>query len=337
MSWERIADVNLNRMSESLKFLEDIARFTLRHRTLVSDIRTIRRNFLDVTKKLSVPSLVKYRESRTDIGRSNRFDVGARSSVQAAILANCARAQQAARILEEVSKSADEQVSPPMKRIRFRLYDLEKAFIAHLQRTFDPRLYVILDERYASRYRIEYIIPLLARSGATMIQLRAQAMPDRTLVRTGVRIRRALVNPAVKFIINNRLDIALACGADGVHLGQRDISVVKARQIVGEHAILGVSVHTVQQARRAQRQGADYLGVGAVFATKTKTDARVRSLSVLKAICAATHVPVIGIGGINDKNYRTILKAGAAGISVCSFVFEGNVRKNVRSLTQKRG
>ncbi len=336
MSWERIADVNLNRMSESLKFLEDIARFTLEHRALVSHIRTLRRDFLEVKKTLSVPSLVKYRASRTDIGRSSRFDVTARASAQATILANFARAKEAARILEEVCKSADKQAGTRMKMIRFQLYDLEKTFIAHMQRTFNPRLYVIIDERYASRYRIEQIVPLLVRCGATMIQLRAQELPDRTFHRIGMRISRTLKNTEVKFIINNRADIALACGADGVHLGQRDISVVKARQIMGEHAILGVSAHTLQQARRAEKQGADYLGVGAVFPTSTKTDARVCGLSVLKAICAATRLPVVGIGGITDKNCRKVLRAGAAGIAVCSFIFEGKVRKNIRSLTQKR-
>lgn len=336
MSWERIADVNLNRMSESLKFLEDIARFTFEHRTLVSYIRTLRRDFLKVKKTLSVPSLVKYRASRTDLGRSNRFDATARASTQATIVANFARAKEAARILEEVCKSADRQAGIWMKMIRFQLYDLEKTFIAHMQRTFDPRLYVIIDERYASRYRIEYIIPLLVRSGTTMIQLRVHKMPDRIFVRTGMRIRRTLKNTEVKFIINNRVDIALACNADGVHLGQRDMPVVKARQIMGEHAILGASAHTMQQARRAEKQGADYLGAGAIFPTSTKTDARVRGLSVLKAICAATKLPVVGIGGITDRNCRKVLRAGAAGIAVCSFIFEGNVRKNIRSLTQER-
>ena len=336
MSWERIADVNLNRMSESLKFLEDIARFTFEHRTLVSQVRTIRRDFLTVKKTLSVPSLVKYRASHTDLGRSSRFDVTARASVQATILANFARAKEAARILEEVCKSADKQAGTRMKMVRFQLYDLEKAFFTHMQRTFNPRLYVIIDERYASQHRVEYIIPLLARCGATMIQLRAQEMSDRIFVRTGAHIHRALKNTEIKFIINNRVDMALACGADGVHLGQRDMPVAKARQIMGEHAILGVSAHTLQQARRAEKQGADYLGVGAVFPTRTKTDARVRGLSVLKAICAVTKLPVVGIGGITDKNCRTVLQAGAAGIAVCSFIFEGNVRKNMLSLTQKR-
>jgi thiamine-phosphate pyrophosphorylase len=224
-----------------------------------------------------------------------------------------------------------------MKAIRFRLYDLEKAFFASMQRTFSPSLYVIIDERYASRYKIEYMVRLLIRHGATMIQLRAQELSDRMFVRTGMRIRRTLMSTGVRFIINNRVDIALACGADGVHLGQRDMPVVRARQIMGEHAILGVSAHSVQQARRAEKQGADYLGFGAVYPTMTKADAHVRGLSVLKAVCAATRVPVIGIGGITSKNCQRVLTAGAAGIAVCSFIFEGNVRQNMRALTQKRG
>ena len=102
-----------------------------------------------------------------------------------------------------------------------------------------------------------------------------------------------------------------------------------------EHYIIGVSAHTVAQARRAEKAGADYLGVGALFPTNTKEDAQVRGLSVLKSLCTASSLPVIGIGGITNKNCRAVFKAGASGIAVSSFVFEGSVKVNMRSLTQK--
>ncbi len=336
MSWDRIADVNLNRLSESLKLIEDVARFTFENRTLVSKIRNIRQDFLKIKKVLPLSSIIRYRQSQTDIGRAARFDTVQKRSAHASVLANFARAKESARILEEVCKATDRKASQRMKQIRFQLYDLEKMFMAYTQRRFNPRFYIILDEKYLPKHKIEKVVPLLIRYGATMIQLRIKTLPDAQFLRYGLRIRRAIKNKEIKFIINNRADIALACNADGVHLGQHDLSVSKTRQVMGGHYIIGVSAHTVAQARRAENADADYLGVGALFPTSTKEDAHVRGLSVLKSICTASSLPVVGIGGINDKNCRAVFKAGASGVAVSAFVFEGSVKGNMRSLTQKR-
>jgi thiamine-phosphate pyrophosphorylase len=112
--------------------------------------------------------------------------------------------------------------------------------------------------------------------------------------------------------------------------------IKRARGILGGNYIIGISARTIEQAKKAERDGADYIGVGSVFKTKTKLDARICGLSVLKAICKKSKIPVVGIGGITDKNYRKVLNAGAAGIAVSSYLFEGNLRNNIRALTVKR-
>ena len=138
-----------------------------------------------------------------------------------------------------------------------------------------------------------------------------------------------------KFIVNDRIDIALACKADGVHLGQDDIPVKTARRILGSGMIIGASARTVIEARAAERQGADYLGVGSLFPTLTKSNARRTSLRSLRAICKEVSIPVIGVGGITDKNHKSVLRAGAAGIAVASYVLEGDARRAMRTLTKK--
>ena len=140
----------------------------------------------------------------------------------------------------------------------------------------------------------------------------------------------------MKFIINNRIDIALASNADGVHLGRYDVPVKVARTALGKGYILGASARNIKEAKLAQVQGADYIGVGSIFKTKTKKDARVCGLSVLKSICKKVTIPVVGIGGITNKNYKSVFKAGASGIAICSYLFEGNLRKNIRRLTGKK-
>ena len=333
MRWERIADVNLNRLDESLKFIEDVVRFSLENRLLLTQIRKIRQEFLRVKKALPMAYILSFRRSSADLGRSAKFDVRMRGSTRDIIAANITRAKESSRILEESFKSSNVLMSTRMKKIRFNLYDLEKAITGVFERKFNPRLYAIIDEKYLKTYNVKDMIHVFENNGVTMIQLRIKTLSDRKFYKYAVMIKNALRKEEVKFIINNRLDIALACRAHGVHCGQEDMPLRKIRGMLGDNYLIGVSAHTLEQAQRAQQEGADYVGVGAIYKTRTKSDARVCGLSVLRSICKKVTIPVIGIGGITNKNYRKVLKAGAAGIAVSSYLFDGNVRKNVRALT----
>jgi thiamine-phosphate pyrophosphorylase len=334
--FERIIDVNINRLDESLKFIEDITRFSFQDRKLLSNIRMIRNNFLKIKKTLPLADIVTFRKSMHDLGRKARFDLHLKKLPDDVIIANITRAKEAGRIIEEALKTHNIAISNRLKKLRFEIYDLELLITEFLRRKFTPRLYVIIDEKYLFNYRPHEIIKIFEKNGVTMIQLRIETLSDRSFYNYAQKIKKAISKPHMKFIINNRIDIAQACRADGVHVGQHDIPISIARTILGSGFIIGASARTVKDALRAQKQGADYIGVGAVFKTETKRDAPVCGLSVVQSICKHVDVPVVGIGGITGTNYKRVLRAGASGIAVCSYVFEGNLKKNLRSLTGRK-
>ncbi|UCD18761.1 MAG: thiamine phosphate synthase [candidate division WOR-3 bacterium] len=335
MHFLRIIDVNLNRLDESLKLIEDMARFYLVDRKLLSKTRKIRSMFLKLKQVLPMKAVIGARKSNIDLGRKAGFDSKSRENTTATILANLTRAKEASRTIEEILKASNFRLSNQMKEIRFQIYDLEKDMIVHVAKKFDPYLHAIIDERYLPIRDLDRVIRTLVTGGATMIQLRIKSLSDRIFLRIATKIRKAIEKSGTKFIVNNRTDIAAACNAHGVHLGQDDMTPQSARKIIGDAAIIGVSAHTLKQAKKAEKEGADYLGVGAIFPTATKDDATICGLHTLKRIARSVHVPVIGIGGVNDRNYKAILRAGAAGIAVASFLFEGNMKDRIRSLTAK--
>ncbi len=325
-------DVNLNRLTESLKFLEDYVRFEVIDQVALEKIRCLRRDFYQLKKSLPFSDLIAQRRSEVDPGRKSSFDSASRNDDNDLVIANFTRAKEASRTIEEIMRMRKRKLSKVIKRIRFQIYDLEKMLVGKIKKKFDPRLYAIIDEKYLNSNRLGNMIGILEDYGATMIQLRIKRMSDREFYCLAVKARRLIRGSVPKFIINDRADIALAVGADGFHLGQKDMPVGVAREIFGSKFIIGVSARSIKQALGAQRSGADYLGVGAVFRTQTKNDARVCGLDLIRRISRCTNVPIVAIGGINDKNYRQVLKAGASGIAVASYLFEGNLEKNIQKL-----
>jgi thiamine-phosphate pyrophosphorylase len=185
---------------------------------------------------------------------------------------------------------------------------------------FDLRVYVITHAGFRGRSH-EDVARAAVAGGATALQLRDKESAGRALVATARRLV-ALANPAgVPVVVNDRVDVALAAGADGVHVGEDDLPVADARRLVGPERIVGASAGTVEEARRAEQEGADYLGVGPVFPTATKADAgEAIGLDGLRKIVAAVRVPVVGIGGITVENAAQVVLAGAAGVAVVSAV-----------------
>ncbi|QGP91416.1 Thiamine-phosphate synthase [Neomoorella glycerini] len=182
-------------------------------------------------------------------------------------------------------------------------------------------LYVIITTNLGGgRPTLELVRQALA-GGATAIQLREKDLPARELVELGREIRQLTHAAGATFIVNDRLDVALAVEADGVHIGQEDLPARVARELLGPGKILGVSTGTVLEARQAVADGADYLGVGSIYATKSKEDAgEPIGLAGLKAIRAAVTIPLVAIGGINSSNAADVIAAGADGVAVVSAV-----------------
>ncbi len=336
MRWQRVADVNLNRLAESLKIIEDATRFIFENRLMLKKIRLLRYSLKKIRLKSLIKDLVQYRDSIADPGRSGDFDHPSLGNPQDMIMANTNRAKESCRALEEIFKIEDHSLSRYFKSIRFQLYDIEKDFFIYFRKEFDPSIYAIIDEKYIKMARLEEIINLQVKNGVTMMQLRIKTWTDRRFLNSARIIQDSLINTQVKLIINNRPDIAMMCGADGVHLGQNDMPLKFARRLLGERYIIGISAHTVNQAIAAQKQGADYIGVGALYPSRTKKDSWRCSLGMLRKICRAVKIPVIGIGGINNLNHSKVIDCGAAGIAVCEYLFAGDLRKNLHRLTQKR-
>lgn len=185
----------------------------------------------------------------------------------------------------------------------------------------DIDLYVITDERIDGGLSHITVAERAVRGGAGVVQLRDKARSPAELVGIGRAIARLTRQAGAVFIVNDRLDVAIACGADGVHLGQDDLRVDTARQLAPPGFIIGVSVSTVDEAVRAGREGADYLAVSPVFSTASKDDAGPgHGLERLREIRRAVDLPLVAIGGINRQNVRDVIAAGADGIAVISAV-----------------
>jgi thiamine-phosphate pyrophosphorylase len=187
--------------------------------------------------------------------------------------------------------------------------------------SIDCALYLVTDRQLAAGRPLEGVVAAAVTGGCTVVQLREKEASTREMLALACRLRAVLAARGVPLLVNDRVDVALACGAAGVHLGQDDMPCREARRILGEEAVIGVSVSTVEEARRAEADGASYLGVGPVFATPTKTDAPpATGLAGLCAIRAATRLPIVAIGGIKATNAAQIVASGADGIAVVSAI-----------------
>ncbi len=186
----------------------------------------------------------------------------------------------------------------------------------------DLSVYVITDRKLAAPRSVVEVVQAALRGGATVIQLREKEAPTREMVELGMALLRVTRPAGVPLIVNDRVDVALAIDADGVHVGQDDMPAALARKLIGPDKILGVSAETVEQALLAQRDGADYLGVGDVYGTPTKPDAGPPiGLEGLRRIVEAVDIPVVGIGGITPDNAAAVIEQGAVGVAVISAVF----------------
>ena len=184
----------------------------------------------------------------------------------------------------------------------------------------DPSLYVVLDRRASGGRDLEEILDATIAGGCRMIQLREKEWPSGRLLPLAERLRDRCRRAGVTFIVNDRVDLAVAVGADGVHLGQDDLPPRAARPLLRPGMVLGRSTHSVGQAREAQAEGADYIAVGSMFPTATKHDFQLVGPDLLRQVRPETSRPLIGIGGITPENAAEVIRAGADGVAVISAV-----------------
>lgn len=197
----------------------------------------------------------------------------------------------------------------------------------------DLLLYAVTDRTWLKGKTLAETVEAALQGGVTLIQLREKELDDEGYLAEALEIKAICDRYEVPLIINDNVDIALASGADGVHLGQKDGDVAKARERLGKNKIIGVSARTLEQALKAQANGADYLGVGAAFGSKTKLDAQAVSHKVIQTISETVDIPVVAIGGTNRQNAMDLKGTKVRGIAVISDLFaQGDVKKAAQTL-----
>ena len=182
-------------------------------------------------------------------------------------------------------------------------------------------LYAVTDRAWVGTKSLYEQVKEALENGVTCVQLREKELNESDFLKEVKQISTLCKEYKVPFIVNDNVNIAIACKADGIHIGQEDMELTSVRKLVGEDMIIGVSAHTVEEAIKAQEGGADYIGIGAVFATSTKTDVDVLSFDTLKSICEAVDIPTVAIGGIQKDNICKLKKSGIDGVAVVSAIF----------------
>lgn len=195
------------------------------------------------------------------------------------------------------------------------------------------RLYAVTDRAWVGRQSLYEQVEAALKGGVTCVQLREKELDEETFLREAMEISALCRRYGVPLFINDNVDVAIACHADGIHVGQNDLEAAQVRQRVGANMMIGVSVHSVEEALEAVKQGADCLGVGAMFATSTKTDVDVLPMETLRAICDAVEIPVVAIGGINRNNIPRLSGTGVDGVALVSAIFGAeDIEKECRRL-----
>ena len=200
-------------------------------------------------------------------------------------------------------------------------------------------LYAVTDRAWTGRETLRQQVEDALKGGVTCVQLREKELDDAAFLQEAMELSALCRSYGVPFIINDNVDIAIQCHADGIHVGQEDMAAAKVREKVGDNMMVGVSVHSVEEAKQAVRDGADCLGVGAMFSTSTKTDVDVLPKETLKAICDAVDIPVVAIGGLNKSNILELSGTGVDGVALVSAIFSAedieSECRELRALSEK--
>lgn len=203
----------------------------------------------------------------------------------------------------------------------------------------DLLLYAVTDRSWTKNETLYEQVEKALKGGATFVQLREKNLDGESFLKEAIEIKELCRKYRVPFVINDNVEIALKMDADGVHVGQDDMEAGNVREKLGPDKIIGVSAHSVEEAKRAEERGADYLGCGAVFASGSKSDANVISHETVKAICNAVSIPVIAIGGISKDNIMELSGNGLCGVAVISAIFAQpdieNAASDLKKLTEK--
>ncbi|MHC4441246.1 MAG: thiamine phosphate synthase [Planctomycetota bacterium] len=335
----RIIDANFNRAREALRVMEDYARFVLNDPAGCEALKSYRHAFADSMSGLSLDSLLLSRDIWADVGTTITVDSERRrQDPRAVCVAAAKRLPEALRTIEEYTKTFDADLSATVEALRYRAYELEQRLLMRGQlsaRFSRVRLYVIITQSLCKGEWLAAARDAIA-GGAGCLQLREKSLDDDELLKRAKRLSEICHEAGVLFMVNDRADIAQLSAADGVHLGQQDMSLTDARRIVGPDRLIGISTHTPQQFRATASQMPDYISVGPMFDTATKPQAHAPGPQLLQLAVKETQIPVVPIGGITQQNADILIGAGAQRVCVCSAVIgTDDVKQATQLLAEK--
>jgi thiamine-phosphate pyrophosphorylase len=311
----RILDANLDRAREGLRIVEEWCRFGLNSPQLASQCKDMRQE------------LAAWHSAEMRACRDTAADPGTnlthpqeeqRSSVENLLQANLCRVEEALRVLEEYSKLYNSKMSAAIKQMRYQVYCLESDLLAYKrhQQLLRSHLYLVTSP-------VEQLFPVVEaalQGGLTLVQYRDKDADDIQRLNYAYKLCQMCHHYNALFIVNDRVDLALAVDADGVHLGQQDIPIGLARQILGPQRLIGRSTTNPEEMQRAIQEGADYIGVGPVYETPTKAGKKAAGAAYIRHAAEQCPIPWFAIGGIDMNNLTEVLKSGAERVVVRAIV-----------------
>lgn len=315
----RILDANLDRAREGLRAIEDWCRFGLDDTPLTQECKALRQEL----GRWHLAELRAARSTPTDVGTAlDHPQERQREDLQAVLQANFCRVQEALRTLEEYGKIGYPDLAAASKQLRYRTYTIESQLASgsRRQQLQDARLYLVT----SPCDRLLEIVEAALQGGLPLVQYRDKDADDVTRIATGNQLRALCHRYGALFVMNDRVDLALATGADGVHLGQHDVSVAFARQVLGSDRIVGRSTTNPEELQGAIAEGADYVGVGAVYATPTKPGKAPSGLDYVRYAAATFPGPWYAIGGVGLATLDAVLEAGAFGVAVVREIMDAS-------------
>lgn len=315
----RILDANLDRAREGLRIIEEWCRFGLDNAALTEECKTLRQELAH----WHTPLLRAARDTPGDPGTAlTHPGEEQRASIQAVIQANLCRVEEALRVLEEYGKVYDAAMGGVFKQLRYRVYVLESQLVSQhrQQKLQQAQLYLVTCPSETLFATVEAAL----QGGLSLVQYRDKTADDQVRLNVAQKLCQLCHRYDALFIVNDRVDLAIAVEADGVHLGQQDLPVALARQLLGSQRLIGRSTHSPDDLQRAIQEGVDYIGVGPVYETPTKEGRQAVGLDYVRYAAEHAPMPWFAIGGIDPDNLQTVISAQAERVAVVRAIMQAD-------------
>lgn len=325
----RTLDAAANRAGEAIRTLEDLARFALNDPVSSRSLKQHRHQLHEALSRIERGQRLAARDVAGDVGtRLATPSENRRANLAAVAAAAGSRAAEALRTIEELMKTAEAETATRIESIRYAMYGLAARVEQRLSpnerfdRLLRSQIYVLVDAASDERAFIDRVTALID-AGVDVIQLRDKAADDRTTLDRAKRLVELAKATDTLTIVNDRVDIALAANADGVHVGQEELPVDVVRKLIGTRHLIGLSTHSIEQATAPETSIADYIGCGPIFPSSTKTFDRTTGPQWLADVVAQTGRPAFAIGGINLENVDQITERGIRRVAMTASLGDG--------------